>query len=208
MSKKSPEYPGFFLGDVQVLVRLHRQPPVAGNTGFNTQARGILFLADRLQRDDPLLFIRQRGEQFIQRFDITHAANRVFDLISTLQRLRENIVAAAHVNFRRNRHPGGVRTAHFMRAAGFNLTAVAVLFEQLGQRRQVVDAGFTPGNHHVARRPALTANDRQQIFCTSRAPLIALFGFSQNAKQRHFPICEFIPRMFGITPGTANRASL
>jgi len=60
----------------------------------------------------------------------------------------------------------------------------------------------------MARRPALAANNGQQIFRAASTPLIALFGFRQNAKQLHFPICEFIPRMFGITPGTANRASL
>ena len=51
-----------------------------------------------------------------------------------------------------------------MGAAGFNLAAVAVLFEQFGQRRQIVDTGFTAGDHHVARRPALTTNNGQQIF--------------------------------------------
>ncbi|MNR20153.1 hypothetical protein D3C85_1369810 [compost metagenome] len=71
-----------------------------------------------------------------------------------------------------------------------------------------MNAGFTPGDHHMAGGPALTTDDRQQVFRTPGTPFVTLFGFGQNAKQRHFPICEFIPRMFGITPGTANRASL
>ncbi len=95
-----------------------------------------------------------------------------------------------------------------MSTAGFDLTAITVFFKQFGQRHQVVDAGLTAGDHYMASRPALTTNDGQQIFRAACPPLITLFGFRQNAKQRHFPICEFIPRMFGITPGTANRASL
>ena len=35
-------------GNVQIFVRLHRQAPVAGDTGFNAQTGCIVFLADRL----------------------------------------------------------------------------------------------------------------------------------------------------------------
>ena len=95
-----------------------------------------------------------------------------------------------------------------MGTAGFDLTAIAILLEQFGERHQIVNAGFPAGDHHMPRRPALTTNNGKQIFRAARAPFIALFGFRQNAEQRHFPICELIPRMFGITPGAANRASL
>ena len=49
-NNKSPALSGAtkISGNVQIFVRLHRQPPVAGDTGFNAQTGRIVFLADRL----------------------------------------------------------------------------------------------------------------------------------------------------------------
>ncbi len=49
-NNKSPALSGAtkVSGNVQIFVRLHRQPPVAGDTGFNAQTGRIVFLADRL----------------------------------------------------------------------------------------------------------------------------------------------------------------
>jgi hypothetical protein len=48
----------------------------------------------------------------------------------------------------------------------------------------------------MTRRPALAANNCQQVFRTGRSPFIALFGFGQDAKQRNFPIRELIPSTY------------
>jgi hypothetical protein len=53
---------------------------------------------------------------------------------------------------------------------------------QIGQRREIVNTGLAAGNHDVTGGPSLTANDRQQIVAGRRAPLIALFGFSEDTK--------------------------
>lgn len=49
-NNKSPALSGAtkVSGNVQIFVRLHRQAPVAGDTGFNAQTGRIVFLADRL----------------------------------------------------------------------------------------------------------------------------------------------------------------
>ncbi|MNI94436.1 hypothetical protein D3C73_1525390 [compost metagenome] len=71
-----------------------------------------------------------------------------------------------------------------------------------------MNAGFTTGDHHMTGGIALTLNHSQQIFAARRAPFIALFSLGQDAVKRDFPILKLIPGVFGIAPGTANRASL
>ncbi len=68
-------------------MRLHRQAPVAGDAGVDTQARRIFFLTDRLQGDDPRFVIAQRFQQFVQRFYVADAPYRMLDLIRPLQGL-------------------------------------------------------------------------------------------------------------------------
>ena len=71
-----------------------------------------------------------------------------------------------------------------------------------------MNAGLTAGNNHVAGCPPLPPNNRQQILAACRAPLVALFGFRQDAEQRHFPIGQLVPGMLGVTPRASYRASL
>jgi len=71
-----------------------------------------------------------------------------------------------------------------------------------------MNAGLTTGYHHMTSGIALTLNNSQQIFTARRTPFITLFRLSQDAVQGDFPILKLIPGVFGIAPGTANRASL
>ncbi len=95
-----------------------------------------------------------------------------------------------------------------MGAAGLNLAAVAVLFEQLGQRRQIVDAGFAAGDHHMARGVTLLAHHRQQLLGAGIAPGVAFLCFDQDPLQVDFPIGFLFPGMFGIAPTAPYRAAL
>ncbi|WP_428999107.1 hypothetical protein, partial [Pseudomonas aeruginosa] len=78
-----------------------------------------------------------------------------------------------------------------------------VLFEQVSQRQQIMNARLTTRNHHMTRGVSLTANDSQQIFTARRPPLITLFGLRQNAEKGDFPILKLFPGVFGVAPGTA-----
>ena len=64
-------------------MRLHRQAPVAGDAGVDTQARRIFFLTDRLQGDDPRFVIAQRFQQFVQRFYVAETVTQVLGLQRT-----------------------------------------------------------------------------------------------------------------------------
>ena len=83
-----------------------------------------------------------------------------------------------------------------MSTTGFDLAAKTVLFEQISQWQQIMNARLT------------TRNDSQQIFTARSPPLITLFGLRQNAEKGDFPILKLFPGVFGVAPGTANRASL
>ena len=95
-----------------------------------------------------------------------------------------------------------------MSTTGFDLAAKTVLFEQVSQWQQIMNARLTTRNHHMPRGISLPTNDSQQIFTARRPPLITLFGLRQNAEKGDFPILKLFPGVFGVAPGTANRASL
>lgn len=95
-----------------------------------------------------------------------------------------------------------------MGAAGLNLAAVAMLFEQLGQRCQIVDAGFAPGDHHMTCGVTLLAHHRQQLLGAGIAPGVAFLCFDQDPLQVDFPIGFLFPGMFGIAPTAPYRAAL
>ena len=95
-----------------------------------------------------------------------------------------------------------------MSTTGFDLAAKTVLFEQISQWQQIMNARLTTRNHHMPRGISLPTNDSQQIFTARRPPLITLFGLRQNAEKGDFPILKLFPGVFGVAPGTANRASL
>lgn len=83
-----------------------------------------------------------------------------------------------------------------------------MLFEQLGQRRQIVDAGFAAGDHHMARGVTLLAHHRQQLLGAGIAPGVAFLCFDQDPLQVDFPIGFLFPGMFGIAPTAPYRAAL
>ena len=71
-----------------------------------------------------------------------------------------------------------------------------------------MNARLATSDHHMTSGITLTLNDGQQIFTARSTPLVALFGLGQDAIQGNFPILKLISGVFGIAPGTANRASL
>ena len=132
----------------------------------------------------------------------------MLDLIRALQRLRQHVIAAAHIHLRGDSHPGFLGAVHFVRAAGFDLALKTLGFQRRGQRAQVVNRRFPAGNHHMTRRPALTLNSLNQQRRIGVAPGIRFYRFDQNIAQRRFPIGQLLPGMFGITPATTHRTSL
>ncbi|MNV77263.1 hypothetical protein D3C71_1706710 [compost metagenome] len=95
-----------------------------------------------------------------------------------------------------------------MGAAGLNLAAVAVVFQQLGQRSQIIDAGLAAGDYHVACGITLLTHHRQQLLGVGAAPGVALFGFHQDPLHIDFPIGFLFPGMFGVAPAASYRAAL
>ncbi len=115
-------------GVFNIYARLHRQPPVRCNTRFNTQTRRVFFLANGLQSNHARFIIAQRGWHSSSGTSICEL-RPAGCLISLARSSTGKHVISPRIFTFGETVTSVRRTAHFVRPAGFNLTAKTTLFK-------------------------------------------------------------------------------